>query len=90
MSILIIYKKPDVGYLLIGQVQTVCTYFCTFLNANIFASRSFLDNLECTYSNSQVKVVENEEEEIRDTICQESSYSWQIVSLISATIVERF
>ena len=24
------------------------------------------------YSNSQVKVVENEEEEIRDTICQES------------------
>ena len=25
------------------------------------------------YSNSQVKVVENEEEEIRDTICQESS-----------------
>ena len=35
-------------YLLIGQVHTVCTYFCTFSNANIFTSRAFLGNLECT------------------------------------------
>ena len=35
-------------YLFIGQVHTVCTYFCTFSNANIFASRLFLGDLECT------------------------------------------
>ena len=43
-----IYSTKVVYYLLIGQVRTLRTYFCTFSNANIFASRSFLGNLECT------------------------------------------
>jgi len=38
-----LYKR----YLLVGGVRTVRTYFCTFSNANISASRSFLGNLEC-------------------------------------------
>jgi len=40
-------EHPSLSYLLVGGVRTVRTYFCTFSNANISASRSFLGNLEC-------------------------------------------